>query len=297
MSCTPRALVPAALLAILLAACGGGGGGGTDAAPNQAPVAAAALSGEAVLQATTSFNTTGTGDPDGTITGRSWAYGDGQTGSEDSHVYTAAGSYTAVYTVTDNRGATNAKTVPVTVSKCSAAGTEAARLSPHATVCVRTSRGEMVFEVYTGTTPVTAANFLAYVGDSFYNGTLIHRVVPGFVIQGGGYTTGLVERTPTRPPIALENRTGLKNWQYTLAMARTSVPASATSQFFINLVDNPGLDYSAATGGENGYAVFGQVISGTEVVDQTGAVPTATLGGLQNVPSTEIIIRSIIRMP
>ena len=289
----------------LLSACGGGGGGSSPApTPNQAPVAVAKLSGEAVLQAATVFDTTGTADPDGSIASRSWAYGDGQTGSADSHIYTAPGTYTATLTVTDNAGATASTAVKVSVAKCSAAGLQAAALSPFTTVCVQTTRGEMVFDLFTTNAPLSTANFLAYVDRGFYNGLLFHRVLhegsaalPGGVVQGGGYLPGLVAKAATDPPIKLESNNGLKNSQYTVAMARTSVADSATTQFFINPLDNPGLNYNAALGTPNGYAVFGLVISGTAVVDAIGSVATTTVGGLSDVPVQDVVIRSIVRLP
>ncbi len=280
-----------------LAACGGGGGGGGGGTPNQPPVASAKLSGEAVLNASTLFDISASKDPDGSIVSHSWAYGDGQSGSADTHVYTATGNYTATLTVTDNGGATATTTVAVAVAKCSAAGTKASTLSPWPSVCVQTSKGELVFEVYDKTSPITAANFLTYVGEGFYNGVIFHRVIPGFVIQTGGYASGLVAKPPTHAPITLESNNGLKNWQYTLAMARTSVPDSATSQFFINLVDNHSLDYDPKQATPNGYAVFGQVISGTSVVDAIGTVATGAAGGLTDVPVQEVLIRSVVRMP
>ena len=144
--------------------------------------------------------------------------------------------------------------------------------------------------------PITVANFLKYVDDGYFKGTIFHRVIAGFVAQGGGFLPGPVAKTATYAPIALESNNGLKNWQYTLAMARTNVAASATSQFFINLVDNHALDYSATVAGANGYAVFGQVISGTAVVDAIGAVATATTGGFADVPVQDVLIRSVVRM-
>ena len=282
---------------VLLTACGGGGGGGSTTPVNQAPVVVAKLAGEAVLQATTLFDTTGTADPDGSITSRSWAYGDGQTGSADNHIYTTTGSYSAVLTVTDNAGATASTTVPVTVAKCSSAGTQDAKRSPFTTLCVQTNRGEMVFELYATQAPVTTANFLHYVDDGFYGNTLFHRVIADFVIQGGGYLPGLVAKPATYPAITLESNNSLKNTQYTLAMARTGVPNSATSQFFINLLANPALDYDPTQTAANGYAVFGQVISGTAVVDAIGVVATTTAAGLSNVPVQDLVIRSIVRMP
>ncbi len=290
----------ALIAAVLLAGCGGGGGGASAPAPapNQAPVAAVKLTGAAVLGAATQFDTTGTGDADGTIASSSWNYGDGSTGATNSHVYTKTGSFAVTYTVTDNAGASASATAAITVAKCSAAGTTAAALSPSPTLCLQTSKGELVLEVYPARAPATVANFLRYVDDGFYTGTLFHRVVSNFVAQAGGYTTGLVAKPATYAPIALESNNGLKNWQYTLAMARTSAPNSATSQFYINLLDQPSLDYDPTVSTPNGYAVFGQVISGTAVVDVIGAVTTATsASGLQNAPVQEIVISSVVRMP
>lgn len=280
----------------LVAGCGGGGGSNNTPA-NKLPTAAAKLNGESVLNAPTVFDTTGTADADGSVATRSWNYGDGQSGTADSHTYTAAGSFTATYTVTDNAGASASVTVPVKVNKCSAAGSAAAALSPHTTICVQTSSGEMVFEVYPVQAPVTAANFMKYVDDGFYGGTLFHRVLAGFVIQGGGFLPGMVAKAATYAPIALESNNGLKNWQYTLAMARTSVPNSATSQFFVNVVDNPALDYTPSNAAPNGYAVFGQVISGTAVVDAISTVTTGASSGFTDVPVQDVVIRGMVRLP
>ena len=287
----------ALLTAVALAACGGGGGGGgSSGPPNQPPVAAARLSGEAVLGATTTFDTTGTADADGSISSHSWNYGDGSTGTADSHVYAAAGSYSAVLTVTDNGGATASATVAVTVAKCSAAGRQAATLSPFPSVCMQTTMGELVIEVYPTQMPVTALNFLTYVEEGFYNGLLFHRAEANFVVQGGGYLPGLVPKTATHAPIALEssladvNGRRLQNWQYTVAMARTNAPDSATAQFFINLKDNAFLDAANSPDG-NGYAVFGKVVGGMDVVEKIRAVPTTRKGMFENVPATPVVIK------
>lgn len=279
------------VLSSLLVACGGGG---QPAAP---PVVAAKLGGESVLQASTVFDTTGTSDPAGGALTLSWDYGDGSSGSASSHVYTRTGSFNAVLTARNAAGASSSATLALTVAKCSLAGTSAAALSPYPTVCMQTSSGEMVLEVYPTQAPLTTANFLKYVGDGFYAGTLFHRVVKDFVIQGGGFTTGLVAKPPTYAAIPLESNNGLKNWQYTLAMARTNVANSATSQFFVNLLANSFLDYNPALGTANGYAVFGQVISGTAVVDAIGLVATSTQSGFDNVPVQDVVIRSAVRMP
>ena len=249
------------------------------------------------MNATATFDTTGTADSDGSIVSRAWNYGDGRTGTTDVHVYAASGTFTATYTVTDNTGGSASTTVSVAVAKCSAAGLASAALSPHTTVCVQSSRGEMVFEIYTLQAPVTAANFMKYVNDGFFGGTIFHRVIPGFVLQGGGFTPGMVAKTQTYPAIALESSTGLKNWRYTLAMARTSAPNSATSQFFVNLVDNAALDYNPANALPNGYAVFGQVIHGTAVVDAMANVATGAVAGFLDVPVDDIVIRGMVRVP
>lgn len=141
--------------------------------------------------------------------------------------------------------------------------------------------------------PLTVDNFLAYVATGFYDGTLFHRVIAGFVIQGGGYTPGNevpASKTPTRPPIVLEASPERRNLRGTLAMARTAAPDSATSQYFINLVDNPNLDAQGAA--QPGYAVFGRVVAGIEVVDAIAAVPTRTVPalGLADVPQTNVVV-------
>ena len=268
-------------------------------APNQPPTAAVTWTGPAVAYAATNFDTAASTDADGTIAKRSWTYGDGQTGSADSHVYARAGTYTATYSVTDDRGGSASKAVTVTVAKCSAAGTRAATLSPFTSVCVQTNLGEMVFEVFPNWpgAEITVANFLRYVDDGFYSGTLFHRVVPDFVIQGGGYLPGVAVKPATYPPIALQSNNRLQNKQYTLAMARNDMADSATSQFFVNLLDNPALDYNPAVGAPNGYAVFGQVISGLGVLATIAAVPTGTQAGLANLPVRDVVIQGMVRLP
>jgi cyclophilin family peptidyl-prolyl cis-trans isomerase len=286
-------------LPISLTACGGGGGasGGSDPPNNLPPIAAAKVTGEAVLNASTVFDTTGSSDPEGRALTVSWDYGDGRTGSLNSHAYASIGSFTATYTVRDDKGATASKVVQVNVAKCSADGTRASGLSPYPTVCMQTSKGEMVLEVYPTQAPLTVVNFLKYVDDGFYTGTLFHRVIKGFVAQAGGFSSGVVAKAPTYPPITLESKNGLLNWQYTLAMARTNVANSATSQFFVNLADNPALNYSPSQAIPNGYAVFGQVISGTAVIDAIGGVATGNQNGSADVPVEEVSIKSVVRLP
>jgi peptidyl-prolyl cis-trans isomerase A (cyclophilin A) len=167
------------------------------------------------------------------------------------------------------------------------AQTAATAVNPR--VLLTTTDGDIRLELYPDKAPKTVANFIEYVKSGQYSGTIFHRVIPGFMIQGGGYTVSFQEK-PTRAPIALENRNGLKNTVGTIAMARTNDPNSATDQFFINTVDNPGLDYPNPDG--NGYAVFGKVISGMDVVKKIEGTPTTTRGSMENVPQKPIVIQS-----
>lgn len=157
-------------------------------------------------------------------------------------------------------------------------------------VTLATSQGTMVFELNPALAPVTVDNFLAYVNSGFYTGTLFHRVIPNFVIQAGGFTAGPAPRTATYPAIVLESNNGLSNTRGTIAMARTNVFNSATSQFFVNLVDNLGLNYASTA--SPGYAVFGRVASGLDVMDRIAALPTRSVSGLDNVPQTDVTILS-----
>ncbi len=159
----------------------------------------------------------------------------------------------------------------------------------HPQVLLKTTDGDITVELYPEQAPKTVANFLAYVKSGQYSGTIFHRVIKGFMIQGGGYTASYAEK-PTRAPIPLESRNGLKNAMGTIAMARTSDPNSATAQFFINTVDNAGLDYPNPDG--NGYAVFGKVVSGMDVVKKIEATPTTTRGPMANVPQQPIVLES-----
>lgn len=156
-------------------------------------------------------------------------------------------------------------------------------------VRLSTSAGDIVVELDAEKAPKSVANFVAYVKAGHYNGTVFHRVIENFMIQGGGYKADLSEK-PTRPPIALESRNGLNNIRGTLAMARTGIPDSATSQFFINVVDNPSLDQANSRDG-NGYAVFGKVVEGLDVVDKIRTMPTASSGPHQNLPVTPVTLR------
>jgi cyclophilin family peptidyl-prolyl cis-trans isomerase len=158
---------------------------------------------------------------------------------------------------------------------------------PQPEVTFLTSAGNITMELNPAVAPITVNNFLNYVNTGYYRSTLFHRVIPGFMIQGGGYTTGLVRRTGL-PPIVLESNKGLSNLRGTVAMARTNVADSATTEFFINLVDNTFLDYRNE--GSPGYAVFGKVTQGQEVVDAIGAKETGVLNGFADVLLEEITI-------
>jgi len=157
-------------------------------------------------------------------------------------------------------------------------------------VLLATSLGDITIQLEPEKAPKTVANFLDYVKSGHYDGTIFHRVIGGFMIQGGGFTPDMAQK-PTRAPIPLESRNGLKNERGTVAMARTSVPDSATAQFFINVVDNAMLDQPNARDGQ-GYAVFGKVVAGMDVVDRIRAVETTSVGGHQNVPAKPVLIRS-----
>jgi len=156
-------------------------------------------------------------------------------------------------------------------------------------VALETDKGKIVIELYPDKAPKTVQNFLDYVDAGHYNNTIFHRVIPNFMIQGGGYTADLTEK-PTRAPIPLESQNGLKNDRGSVSMARRGDPNSATAQFFINVVDNPRLDYPNPDG--NGYAVFGKVVEGMDVVDKIRAVPTGSSGPHASLPSTPVVIKS-----
>ena len=158
-------------------------------------------------------------------------------------------------------------------------------------VLMRTSLGDLSIELYPNEAPRTVENFLQYVEDGFYDGTIFHRVVRGFVIQGGGFTADMMEKE-TREPIENEARNGLMNLRGTLSMARTMDPHSATSQFFVNTKDNAMLDHTSPTSNGWGYAVFGKVFSGMDVVDQIEASPVVSRAGHNDVPNTPIVIES-----
>ena len=156
-------------------------------------------------------------------------------------------------------------------------------------VILETSHGDIKIDLDAENAPATVANFLQYVRDGHYDNTVFHRVIDGFMIQGGGMEPGLKQK-PTRAPVANEATNGLKNKKYTLAMARTSEPHSATAQFFINIADNGFLNHTAPSAQGWGYAVFGKVIAGTDVVDKIKGVKTGNKGHHGDVPVEDVII-------
>jgi peptidyl-prolyl cis-trans isomerase A (cyclophilin A) len=162
-------------------------------------------------------------------------------------------------------------------------------------VLMKTSKGEVLIELYPDKAPRTVENFLQYVRDGFYAGTVFHRVIDSFMIQGGGFTEDMYKggsgRKNTRGPIALESKNGLKNDTGWIAMARTSVPDSATAQFFINVSDNRSLNHPQPDG--HGYAVFGKVIKGMEVVNAIKGVKTRNMGPMGDVPVEPVVIESM----
>jgi peptidyl-prolyl cis-trans isomerase B (cyclophilin B) len=158
-------------------------------------------------------------------------------------------------------------------------------------VNLETNYGPVVLELDEAKAPGTVANFVSYVNAGHYNGTIFHRVIPGFMIQGGGFTPEMQQKG-TQPPIQNEANNGLKNNKYTVAMARTNDPHSATAQFFVNVADNDFLNHSAPNPQGWGYTVFGKVVEGTEVVDKIAAVSTGSAGMHQDVPRDAVIIES-----
>jgi peptidyl-prolyl cis-trans isomerase A (cyclophilin A) len=164
---------------------------------------------------------------------------------------------------------------------------------PKPEIALLTSKGTIAVELDPTLAPISSANFLSYVGSGFYSSTIFHRVIAGFVIQAGGYTNGLVKKMGQLNPILLESNNGLTNKRGTLAMARTSVFNSATSEFYINLADNISLDYKNAA--NPGYAVFGKVTQGLDVVDAIATEPTGILNGFIDVPLNDITINLVLQ--
>ncbi len=181
------------------------------------------------------------------------------------------------------------------VSTGLAGAAEVPPAQPNPQVLMQTSMGDMVIELYPQKAPKTVANFLQYVDDGFYNGTIFHRVIDGFMIQGGGFTAQL-EQKPTRAPVPNEADNMLRNTIGTIAMARTSDPHSATAQFFINVNNNTSLDFREKTPRAWGYAVFGRVIKGMDVVKAIKGVATGNRGYYRDVPKENVLIKRASRV-
>ncbi len=161
---------------------------------------------------------------------------------------------------------------------------------------IKTNLGTFYIELFPDKAPITVENFLKYVEDGFYNGLIFHRVIPNFVVQGGGFDENLNYKIPTYPPIKNEAKNGLRNSRGTVAMARTMEIDSATSQFFINLSENYQLDHENETPEGYGYAVFGKVIEGMSVVEKIARIPTREIKGMKNVPIAPVKMLEVKRI-
>ncbi|MBT8114451.1 MAG: peptidyl-prolyl cis-trans isomerase [Arenicella sp.] len=160
-------------------------------------------------------------------------------------------------------------------------------------VTLKTNLGDITLELDAENAPLTVANFLSYTNDGHYDGTIFHRVIEQFMIQGGGFEPGMKQK-PTKAPVVNEANNGLVNHKYSVAMARTNDPHSATAQFFINTKDNDSLNFSSETSRGWGYAVFGKVVKGEEIVDAIEAVETGQSGPYADVPKEDVIIQSVV---
>lgn len=168
--------------------------------------------------------------------------------------------------------------------------------TPEPRVVLETSLGRIELELFESAAPISAAHFLRYVDEKFYDGLIFHRVIANFMVQGGGFEPGLQTRATTHKAILNEADNGLKNSRGTLAMARTENIYSGNAQFYLNLKDNPTLDHKGKSSESFGYAVFGKVVSGMEVVERIGATPTGTVKGTPDVPTTEVVIKRAYRV-
>jgi cyclophilin family peptidyl-prolyl cis-trans isomerase len=269
-------------LAALLVACGGGGGGDVVASVPSVvtPATVSAIASAAALSygKTTQL----------TVMGANLNSGITLTAPGCSSLTEQAGATASSKTYSCKVATATALSV-----KASNSGGDLLTVSlpvPDPQVTMVTSLGTVVLELNPAKAPVTVDNFLKYVGDGFYTNLLFHRVIPTFMVQGGGFTAGPTSKTPTYPAIKLESTNGLSNLRGTLAMARTNVADSATSQFYINVVDNTFLDFASTAA--PGYAVFGKVVDGLTVVDAIRVVPTGTRNGLSDVPVVDVTISS-----
>ena len=274
-----------ASLGITLLACGGGSGTAALPAPVPPPAAPFATVSAVTPVALLSYGRLASID----VAGANLDLGitltaPGCTGlAESANSSATLKRYTCTLTV--------ATVLPVEVKSGGGAILFAASIPvPDPQVTLVTSLGTVILELNPAKAPVSVNNFLKYTGDNFYANLLFHRVIPNFIIQAGGFTSGPVSKAASYGPIKLESSNGLSNVRGSLAMARTQVADSATSEFYINTVNNPALDFASAS--QPGYAVFGKVVDGLPVVDAIASVPTANRGGLQNVPVNDVLIIS-----
>jgi peptidyl-prolyl cis-trans isomerase A (cyclophilin A) len=264
-----------------LQACGGGGGGGGGAPADPPPATVTGISPDRLAYGQASaFTVSGIN--------LSSAVSFSATGCNNLVLASGGSAAQQVFTCTPN----GALSVRVTATSAGSSLFTATFPVPKPQVTMQTSLGAVVVELEPGVVQATVDNFLGYVRSGFYDGTIFHRVVNDFVAQGGGFT-GVAAGTLTPKagvgnPIALETNKGLSNTRGTIAMARTNLPDTATSQFFFNAADNLFLDYASAA--SPGYAVFGRIVSGQPVVDAMNGVATQTVGGFQNVPVTDIVL-------
>ena len=271
-----------ASLGVTLLACGGGSG--TAAPPAPAPAPTATVSAVTPV-APLSYGKLVSID----VAGANLDLGVTLTAPGCTGLAESAGSSAALKRFTCTLTAATA--LPVEVKSVAGVSLFSASLPvPDPQVTLVTSLGTVVFELNPAKAPLSVNNFLKYTSDGFYANLLFHRVIPNFVIQAGGFTSGPVSKAATYGPIKLESNNGLSNLRGSLAMARTQVADSATSEFYINTVNNAALDFVSAS--QPGYAVFGKVVDGLPVVDAIAAVPTANRGGLQNVPVSDVLILS-----
>jgi peptidyl-prolyl cis-trans isomerase A (cyclophilin A) len=180
----------------------------------------------------------------------------------------------------------------IIIGLCLAGGAYAQDAGKNPVVVIETSMGTVKIELFAKEAPLSVKNFLDYASSGFYDGTIFHRIIPNFMIQGGGFTADMNEK-PTKAPVKNEAGNGLKNDRGTLAMARTNIVDSATAQFFINVIDNDFLNHRDETVRGFGYAVFGKVIDGMAVVDKIAATRTGMKNGFPDVPATPVVIKSI----
>lgn len=278
---TPIGLIAIFATSMLLAACGGGSSGtGTPAAK---VTISSVTTDQLVYRKTTNM----------TITGENLDKGFNLSNPACLTISEVAGSTSTKKVLSCKIVGTGTIPVSITAAEGSSlySGSITIPLSAQPQVTMLTSLGTIVLELDPAKAPVTVDNFLNYVESGFYVNKIFHRVISNFVIQGGGFTSSL-QQPATMAPIKLEAGNGLSNLRGTIAMARTNAPNSATSQFFINVEPNLSLDKSAST---DGYAVFGKVVTGLDIVDKIKVVPTASLGGMPDVPVTPILITSMLQ--